>query len=92
LIAQNPYLSFIKGYIKAKFSFETKKHIRNLVMEVGPQTRKQLLQKKVKLGWLICKIEDYVVANKCFKCCRFKHRFPIAEERKSALSAQEATS
>ena len=49
LITQNPDLHLVKGDIKAKFSYETKKHIRNLVMEVGPQTRKMLLQKKVKL-------------------------------------------
>ena len=68
------HLNLKKGDIQAKFSYETKKHIRNLVMEVGVQTRKQLLQ-KVKLGCLICKIEDYVVANRCFKCSRFNHRF-----------------
>jgi hypothetical protein len=75
LIVQNPDLNLKKGDIKAKFSSETKKHIRNLVMEVGVQTRKQLLQKKVKLGWLICKIENYIAANRCFKCSRFNHRF-----------------
>jgi hypothetical protein len=51
------------------------RNIRNLVMEVGAQTRKLLLQKKVKLVWLICKSEDYVVATRCFKCSRFNHRF-----------------
>jgi hypothetical protein len=76
LIAQNPALNVKKGDIKAKFSYETKKHIRNLVMEVGAQIRKLLLQKKVRLGWLICKIEDYVVvANRYFKFSRFNHRF-----------------
>jgi hypothetical protein len=44
-------------------------------MEVGAQARKQLLQKKVKLGWLICKIEEYIAANRCFKCSRFNRRF-----------------
>jgi len=44
-------------------------------MEVEAQTRKLLLQQKVKLGWLICKIENYLVANRCFKCSRYNHRF-----------------
>ena len=35
LIAQNPDLNLKKGDIQVKFSYETKKHIRNLVMEVG---------------------------------------------------------
>jgi len=44
-------------------------------MEVEAQTRKLLLQQKVKLGWLICKIEDYLFSNRCFSCSRFNHRF-----------------
>jgi hypothetical protein len=75
LIAQNPDLNLKKGDINARFSYVTKKQIRNLVMEVRAQTRKLLLQKKVKLGWLLGKIEDYLVANRCFKCSRFNHRF-----------------
>jgi hypothetical protein len=75
LIAQNPGLNLVKGDSKAKFTYETKKHTRNLVVEVGAQTRKQLLQKKVKIGWLICNLEDYVVANRCFKCSRYNHKF-----------------
>jgi len=75
LIAQNPDLNLKKGDIHARFSYVTKKQIRNLVMEVGAQTRKLLLQKKVRLGWLLRKIEDYLVANRYFKCSSFNHRF-----------------
>ena len=75
LIAQNPDHNWKKKDVKEKFSYETKKHIRNLVVVLGAKTRKLLLQKKVNLRWLICKIEDYVVANKFFKCPTFNHRF-----------------
>jgi len=75
MIAQSPDLNLKAGDINAKLSYETKKHIQNLVIEVIVQTRKLLLQKKVKLGWLICNIEDYIVANRCFKCSRFNHGF-----------------
>ena len=74
LLAQTPYLHLRKGNIVAKFSYKTKKQIQNLVMKVGAQTRKLLIQ-KIKLVWQICKIEDYVVATRCFKCSRFNHRF-----------------
>jgi hypothetical protein len=74
-MAQNPDLNLKKGDIKAKFSYETKKQIWNLVMEVGAQTRKLLIQKEIKLGWQICKIEDYLVANRCFKRSGFNHRY-----------------
>jgi hypothetical protein len=75
LLAQNPDLDLVKGDIEEKFSHETKKHIRNLMIEVGTQTIKTLPQKKVRLGWLICKLDDYVVVNRRFKCSRFNHRF-----------------
>lgn len=74
LITQNPDLKLGNGDINAKFCYKTKKG-RNLVIEVGAQTRKILLQTKLKLGWLICKVEDYVVAKRCFRCSRFNHRF-----------------
>jgi len=68
LINQNVYLSLKAGDITAKYIYETKKHSRNRVVQVNAQTRKLLLQNKVKLGWMICKVEDYLVATRCFKC------------------------
>jgi len=58
---QNPDLNLRKGEIVAKFSYVTKKMNRNLVVEVGADTRKILLQRKIKIGWQICRIEDYLV-------------------------------
>jgi len=64
LIKQNSALYLKAGDIKAKYNYETKKHSRNLVVEVNAQTRKLLLQKKVKLGWMICKVEDCLVTTR----------------------------
>jgi hypothetical protein len=50
LMAQNPDISLNKGDIEAKFYYTTKKQNRNLVMEVGAQTRKLLIQKQIKQG------------------------------------------
>jgi hypothetical protein len=73
LLAQNTDLNLKQGDIKAKFSYETRKHNRNMVLEVCAQTRKLLLHKKIKLCWQICKIEDYVVATRCYKCSKYNH-------------------
>jgi hypothetical protein len=75
LLGQNPELNLKTGDMAAKFSYETNRRTRNLVIEVSAQTRKLLIKRKVKLGRLICSIEDYLVANRCFKCSRFNHRF-----------------
>jgi hypothetical protein len=74
LIKQNPDLYLKAGNITAKYNYETKRHTQNLVVEVNAQTQKFLLQEKVKLGWMICKVEDYLVATRCFKCSSFNHR------------------
>jgi hypothetical protein len=68
LVNQNPDLSLKAGGITEKYIFETKKHSRNLVVEDNAQTRKLLLQNNDKLGWMICKVEDCLVATRCFKC------------------------
>jgi hypothetical protein len=73
LIKQNPDLYLKAGDINAKYIYETKKHSRNLVVEVNAQTQK-LLQRKIKLGMMICQVQDYLVATRCFKCSRFNHR------------------
>jgi len=42
----------------------------NIVIEVGPQTQKQILQTKLKIGWEICNVEDYLVPTRCYRCSR----------------------
>ena len=71
---QNPDLNLRKGEIVTKISYVMKKMNRNLGAEVGADIRKILLHRKIKLGWQICRIEDYLVANRRFKCSRFNRR------------------
>jgi hypothetical protein len=49
LLKQNSDIYLKQGDINSKFSYQTKKHGRNLVIEVEAGTRKLLLQKKVNL-------------------------------------------
>jgi hypothetical protein len=46
-----------------------------MVIEVGSATRKKLVHIKLKIGWLICNVDDYLVAKRCFTCSRFNHRY-----------------
>jgi len=92
MLAQNLDVSLKQGNTAAKFCYETRKNTRNLVIEVSAQTRKTLLDRRVKLGWQICKIEDYVVATRCYKCSRYNHRARDCRGRKHAPSVQADTS
>jgi hypothetical protein len=74
ILAQNPELGLVVGDIVARFKFSTKRGQVRMVIKVGSETRKKLLHKKLKIGWLICNVDDYLVVKRCFKCSRFNHR------------------
>lgn len=74
IISQNPEINLQSGDLKCKFIFKNKKNLRNLVVEVTSQVRKKILNTKLKIGWLICHVDDYIRVNRCFKCSRFNHR------------------
>ena len=74
IIRQNPNLNLKKGSMTAKFTYDTKRMNRNAVLEVGADTRKTLLSSKIRLGWHLCRADDYVTATRCFKCSKFNHR------------------
>ena len=74
ILAQNPKLSLKPGEVAARFKFRIKRGETSMVIEVGPETRKKMLQSKLKIGWLICNVGDYLLAKRCFKCSRYNHR------------------
>ena len=36
--------------------------------EVNSTTRMKFLGKKMKLGWNMCNVDDYIKVNRCYKC------------------------
>jgi hypothetical protein len=74
IITQNPNLNLQEGDMQTKYTFKTRKNTRNLVIEVLPQTRRQLLHNKLKLEWMVCYVDDCVSVNRCFKCSGYNHR------------------
>jgi hypothetical protein len=59
---------------KQSIGSKTGKDDTTIVMEVGPQIRKQILQSRLKIGWEICNIADYLIPTRCCKCSRFNHK------------------
>jgi len=74
ILRQNPKLDLQKGSIAAKFTYVTKRMHHNAVVEVRAGIRKILLNKKVRLGWQICKTDDFLTTTRCFKRSKFNHR------------------
>lgn len=45
-----------------------------VIAEVDTDTRKRLLDLgKVKIGWRMCRVQDYIGILRCFKCCGYWH-------------------
>lgn len=45
-----------------------------LIVEVDAETRERLLDiGRVKIGWKMCRVQDYVGILRCFKCCGYFH-------------------
>ena len=75
LLTQNPELGRKPVEVAIKFVFSTKRGEKYMVFEVGPETRKKLLLSKLKMGWLMCWAGEYLVAKRCYKCSRYKHKY-----------------
>jgi len=45
-----------------------------VIVEVNTDARNQLLKlERVKIGWKMCKVQDYIGILRCFKCCGYFH-------------------
>jgi len=71
---QNPQLSLKDLIMEPKFCYTSKKGTRNPIIEVESGTRNKLLHTKVTIGWTICKIDDYIVGKRRFRCSRYNHK------------------
>jgi len=60
----NSELQLEKQNIMAKFTNRTKRNARNLVIEVNSHTRKQILNTRMNIGWVICNVDDYIRERK----------------------------
>lgn len=60
--------------IRAKFVYRNKRNGRNLVAEVDTTTWRTLSGRKLKIGWQLCRVEDYIKINRCFRCSKFNHK------------------
>jgi hypothetical protein len=58
--AQSPEIQNDGEEIEAKLKFKDRKGKHNIFVEVGPRLRQQILQTKIKIGWEICSIAEYV--------------------------------
>jgi len=68
ICTQNPEVTAKDENTEAKFRYKNKRGRYNIILELGPQTRKQMLQTKLKIGWDICNAADCLVRTRCYKC------------------------
>jgi len=71
---QNKELCIEKENITPRYVFKDKRKANNLFIEVNSTTRMKFLEEKMKLGWNMCNVDDYIKINRCYKCSKFNHR------------------
>jgi len=66
---------FTKNSIQGKIvhrSVNGKSQRMTIIAEVDIKTHEAMVEEgKVKIGWNICKVQDYVGILRCFKCCGY---------------------
>lgn len=78
LIEQNPEINTrdkFRQQIKLAFKTDDKNKERcNWVLEASKEARETLIKKeRIYIGWNCCRLQDYIVATKCYKCHSFGH-------------------
>lgn len=43
----------------------------NVILEVDRQTKEEV--DRMKIGWNVCRVVDYVQIIRCFNCCQYGH-------------------
>ncbi|GFV17006.1 uncharacterized protein TNCV_3067901 [Trichonephila clavipes] len=75
---QNPELEEkVQFWEETKIRFTLKKfeNSRHLVLEMNPNCRNLCLNLKfLRANWNVCKIQDFIAINRCFKCLGYHHK------------------
>jgi len=68
---------FVKNSVRGKIVHKSQNGKSQRVMiiaEVDDKTHEIVLEEeRVKIGWNICKVQDYIGILRCFKCCGYYH-------------------
>ncbi|GFX99048.1 uncharacterized protein TNCV_4809961 [Trichonephila clavipes] len=60
---------------KIRFTLKKFENSRHLVLEMNPNCRNLCLNLKfLRENWNVCKIQDFIAINRCFKCFGYHHK------------------
>ena len=74
IIQQNDLTHLVEPILNVKFTKRTFTDSRHIVIEVSPNLRRDMIAlERIKMHWNICRVEDFVMVTRCFKCLGFGH-------------------
>ncbi|KAK9508839.1 hypothetical protein O3M35_006300 [Rhynocoris fuscipes] len=79
IIKQNSELNIKNDEITFKYILKNKRNNRNLIIEVKPELRKKLIDKRLKIMWVTCPVLDFIHLKKCYNCNKYNHSSKICK-------------
>jgi len=83
--SQNPEFTLNVEDITDKYMYKTRNGKYNMLIELGPPNRKQILQTKLKIGWEIYKVEDNLIHKSISRCSQFNRKQSDCKEEEIYL-------
>ncbi|GFW14841.1 uncharacterized protein TNCV_1563041 [Trichonephila clavipes] len=63
------------GNRNSRFTLKKFENSRHLVLEMNPNCRNLCLNMKfLRANWNVCKTQDFIAINRCFKCLGYHHK------------------
>lgn len=61
------------------------------MFKISKEAREILIKKeRIYIGWNCCRVQDYLVATKCYKCHNFGHTAKYCRNDKEAIARRKA--
>nr|AKU04649.1 gag-like protein [Blattella germanica] len=90
ILQQNDLMHLANPEIIVKFTKKSFDDSRHVVIQVSPHLRKELLAKqRIKMKWSMCRIEDFVIVTRCYKCLGYGHTKNFCTNKQTCSNCAE---
>lgn len=80
----------IMNECRVRFTLKKFDQTKHVVIETHPIVRKEILrQARLKIGWNVCIVDEFLIINRCYKCLGYNHRASECSNRTACFNCSE---